>query len=271
MIAVNEIKVKNIITKTRVPAGDYGINPYIGCPHGCIYCYADFIRRFTNHAEKWGGFLDVKIYGNKLNIKRLSGKTVVFSTATDSYNFFEKKYMVTRNILEQFTHSDVKVEILTKSDLIIRDIDLYKRIPNIRVGISLNTLDDSIRRELEPGAPAIERRLNAIKKVHTEGINTYIFLSPMFPGITDYRAILNECRNFAGMFYFENLNLRGSYRPVVLNYIRNKHPDLIPLYDDIYKFKTNQYWHLLEKEIFAFCHNNGLKCGSYFYHEKIRK
>jgi DNA repair photolyase len=102
MVVINEIKVKNILTKTGVPAGDYVINPYIGCSHKCIYCYADFMRRFTGHEEKWGDFLDVKIYNKKMKLNTLDGKKIVFSTVTDAYNQFERKYQITRKLLEQF-------------------------------------------------------------------------------------------------------------------------------------------------------------------------
>jgi DNA repair photolyase len=252
---INEVKVKSIVTKTGVPAGDYVINPYIGCPHRCIYCYADYMRRFTGHGEKWGDFLDVKIYPKKLNLSSLAGKKVVFCSVTDAYNPFEKKYRVTRNLLEQMVNSGVKVEILTKSDLVLRDLDILRQIPDITVGVSLNTLDDRIRKKLESGAPSIERRIAAIKTLSAEGINTYIFLSPIFPGITDFREILGGCKNLCDKFYFENLNLRGAYQPKVLNYIRKDHPHLVPLYEEIYHYKNNEYWRIMEKEIGDFAGN----------------
>ena len=268
---IHEIQTKNILTKTRVPAGDYVINPYTGCPHRCIYCYADYMRRFTNHTEKWGEFLDVKIPAKKINLKKIEGKKILFCSVTDAYNPFEKKFCVTRNLLEQFTNTGISVEILTKSDLVLRDLDLLRHIPNITVGFSLNTLDDAVRKKLEPGAPSIERRLNAVKTLNAEGINTYLFLSPVFPGITGFREILGEYKRWTRKFYFENLNLRGAYRPVVMNYIRDTYPGLLPLYDEIYRRKNYEYWHIMEKEIGEFCAKNKINYGSYFYHEKIRK
>ena len=268
---INAVKVKSIVTKTGVPAGDYVINPYIGCSHKCMYCYADYMRRFTGHREQWGDFLDVKIYDKQLSLRPLNGKKVVFCSVTDAYNPFEKKYRVTRKLLEQFAGGGVKVEILTKSDLMLRDLDILKQIPDITVGVSLNTLDDAIRKKLEPGAPSIERRLAAIKTLTDEGINTYIFLSPIFPGITDFRDILSKCKTFCNKFYFENLNLRGAYRPKVMAFIRAAYPELLPLYDEIYTHKNYEYWHIMEAEIDAFCRKHRIHWGSYFYHEQIRK
>jgi DNA repair photolyase len=270
-MVIKELEVKNIITKTGVPAGDYVINPYTGCPHKCMYCYADYMRRFTGHQEQWGDFLDVKIYNKKLKLNPLAGKKVVFCSVTDAYNRFEKKYRITRALLEQFINSGVKVEILTKSDLVLRDLDILKQIPGITVGVSLNTLDDHIRKKLEPGAPSIERRLAAIKTLTKEGIRTYIFVSPIFPGITSFKEILSRCKTYCGKFYFENLNLRGAYRPKVLQYIRDNYPELLPLYDEIYKYKNYEYWRVMEAEIESFCRKHNIHWGSYFYHEKIRK
>jgi DNA repair photolyase len=269
MIAVKEIEVKNILTKTKVPAGDYVINPYTGCPHKCLYCYAEFMRRFTNHAEKWGDFLDVKRCAKKINTARLGEKRVILSSATDAYNPFEKKYQVTREILRQFADTPVRVSVLTKSDLALRDIDLFRRIPNIIVGVSLNTLDDSVRGKLEPFASSVERRIAAVKTLRQEGIRTYVFVSPLFPGITDFKAIIAECKPFTGEFWFENLNLRGSFRHAVTRYIHEYHPRLIPLYDDIYRFKNPGYWEAMETEIAAFCRKNKIAFTSYFYHEKL--
>jgi DNA repair photolyase len=271
MITVNEIEVKGLLTKTKIPAADYVINPYIGCPHKCIYCYAEYLKRFTNHNEEWGDFLDVKQYHKKLNVRKLKNTTVNFSSATDAYNPFEKKYNKTKELLEQFINSDVKIEILTKSDLVIRDIELFRKLPAVRIGISMNTLDDGIRKKIEPRASSIEKRINALKKLHEAKINTWVFISPIFPMITDFKAIINECKAYTDAFYFENLNLWGAFRARVLKYIAAYHGDLLPLYREIYSKKDMGYWEELEKEIHKYCQKNKLNYGSYFYHEKIKK
>jgi DNA repair photolyase len=271
MIAISEVEAGSPVTKTRIPAGDYVINPYVGCPHRCLYCYAEYMKRFTNHREPWGDFLDVKRFRRGINVKSLAGKKVVLCSVTDPYNPFEKKFGATREVLEQLVGSEAAVEILTKSDLVLRDLDLFKRLPRVRIGLSLITLDDGICRKLEGGAPGAGRRLAALRRLNGEGIDTYLFLSPFFPGITDFRAILNECKDYTRMFYFENLNLRGAFRPRVLQYIRENHPDLEELYDTIYRRGDRGYWEGVEEDIDAFCRENGIKYGSYFYHEKIRK
>ncbi|GBR72450.1 hypothetical protein HP1_122 [Candidatus Termititenax spirochaetophilus] len=273
MLNIREIEVRSLISKSKLPVADYVINPYIGCPHKCIYCYAEFMKRFTHHAEPWGEFADVKRCAKKINPAKYLDTDVSIGSVTDGYNPLEKRFGATREILKQFAGSKVRLQILTKSALIVRDIDLFKQIPNIRIGISLNTLDDNIRKKTEPYASNISQRLAAIKTVKEAGLDTWIFLSPMFPGITDFKEILTHCRSYAASFAFENLNLRGAYRPRVLRYIKDYHADLLPLYKDIYASQSAQYlyWDAVEQEIHKFCRKNKFKYISYFYHEKIRK
>jgi DNA repair photolyase len=271
MTSIKHIEVNSLLTKTQVPAGDYVINPYVGCPHKCLYCYAEFMKHFTNHKEDWGDFLDVKVCAKKINVERLQDKTIVISTVTDAYNPFERKFECTREILKQFVNTKVHIEILTKSDLVLRDQDLFAQIPNIRIGISLNTLDDEIRKVLEPGASSIQNRINAIKTLNSVGFDTYIFLSPMLPGISDFKAILEECKTYTRKFYFENLNLRGAYRSRIMNYILEYHPGLLSLYDGIYSLNNMEYWEIMEWAIVNYCTMHHIPFGSYFYHEKIKK
>jgi hypothetical protein len=93
----------------------------------------------------------------------------------------------------------------------------------------------------------------------------------MFPEITDFKEIVTECKSFVDLFAFENLNLRSTYYPRVMKYIREYHALLVPLYEEIYKHKNKEYWEMLELEIRAWCEENKINYISYFYHEKIRK
>ena len=112
-----KIKVKDYLAKSSLPASDYVINPYAGCPHACKYCYASFMKRFTGHAEKWGTFIDIKECDKPIDIKKLRGKTLFVSSVTDCYNPFEEKYEVTRKVLEQLITAECEVTISTKSEL----------------------------------------------------------------------------------------------------------------------------------------------------------
>ena len=174
---VNEITVKNIMTKSKLPASDYAVNPYVGCPHKCKYCYACFMKRFTGHDEEWGEFIDIKNFPAIKNPHKYSGKSIFIGSVTDSYNPFEKEYEKTREILKQFVDTDVEIIISTKSKLVTRDLDLLKQIKDITVAFSINTMDEKFRSDMDK-ASTIQERLKAMKELHTNGIHTVTFISP---------------------------------------------------------------------------------------------
>lgn len=271
MLLTKEITVKEIATKSKLPDADFVINPYVGCPHKCIYCYAEFMKRFTNHGEEWGTFLDIKKCGKPINTKILSGKSVLLSSVTDAYNPYEAKYKATQNVLNQLTDTDVKVEILTKSKLILRDLEILKKIKFLRVGISLNTLDDSFRRQTEPLASPIKDRLETLSVLKKEGIRTYLFVSPIFPVITNVDEIIDKVGAGVDMMCFENLNLRAGYKEKVLKLIGSCRPELYSTYSEIFCKNNNSYWEDLQLLIENKCTQNGIPYKIYFYHEKIKK
>lgn len=262
------IQVKDYLTKSNLPASDYVINPYIGCPHGCKYCYACFMKRFTKHNEEWGSFIDIKYCDKHLNKAKLKNKSVFLSSVTDCYNMFEKKYCITRNILEQLTDIDCQIGISTKSSLILRDIDLLKKCKNLTVSLSINTLDEKFKDDMD-NASSIKDRLNTLEQLHKNGIYTVLFMSPIFPGITDFKKIIEASRQFVDEYWFENLNLRGGYKGTILSYIYNSYPELKELYNDIYNRHNMLYWETLSDEIENYCNANSIKHINYFYHSKL--
>ncbi len=264
------IKTKDYLTKSNLPASDYVINPYVGCPHACKYCYARFMKRFTGHTEEWGTFIDIKECDKPVNLKRLQGKSVFISSVTDCYNQYEKKYCITRNILEQLINVDCHITISTKSDLILRDIDILRKIPNLTVAFSLNTLDEKFRKDMD-NASTIENRLHAIKKLHEAGIDTVLFISPIFPYITDWKKIIENTRNIVNEYWFENLNLRGSYKQMILAYIDSNYCNLSKEYRKIFVQKDNTYWDNLANSIKEYCDDMNLNYSNYFYHNKLVK
>ena len=173
-IIEKEIVAKDLITKSNLPASDYVINPYVGCPHACKYCYAHFMKRFTGHTEEWGDFIDIKRCDKPMNVKKLYHKSVFISSVTDCYNPFEEKYRITRNILKQLKEADCSITISTKSALILRDIDILKELNHLRVAISINTLDNGFQRDMD-NASSIAQRIAALKELGKQGIYTVLF------------------------------------------------------------------------------------------------
>lgn len=284
---VKEINVKDVIAKSNLPVCDYSVNPYTGCEHACKYCYASFMKRFTGHTEEWGGFLDIKNWGEIKNPMKYSGKKLFIGSVTDPYQEAERTCQRTRALLMQLQGSGAKLTIQTKSDLILRDLELIKTFPGARVGFSINTLDEAFRRDMD-NAVSIGRRIAAMRAFHNAGIRTTCFISPIFPGITDVEAIITECKDICNLIWLENLNLRGSCKPVIREYIAEKHPGLAPLYHDIYGKGDRCYWENLDREMHNFAEEKGLRylrdddsveapfdapplIVNYFYHEEIKK
>lgn len=269
-IIEKKVVTNDYLTKSNLPASDYVINPYVGCPHGCKYCYAAFMKRFTGHDEAWGSFIDIKECNKPINIKRLAGKSVFISSVTDCYNPYEEKYRITRNILEQLIGADCQITISTKSRLILRDLDLLKRLPNLKVSFSINTLNESFRKDMDRGS-TIEERLTAMESLHNAGIYTVLFMSPIFPYITECKEIIGAAQNIADEYWFENLNLRGAYKKEILDYINNHYPQLMQEYIKIYLQKDTSYWKELALELDNYCQKLGVTYVNYFYHEKLVK
>lgn len=266
----NVVEVKDYLTKSNLPTCDFVINPYIGCPHACKYCYASFMKRFTGHNEPWGTFVDAKRCEKPISEKRITGKSVFLSSVTDCYNPYEEKYGITRTLLEQLVSVDCELGISTKSKLILRDIDLLKQCRHLKVSMSINTLDEDFKNDMD-AASSIADRLNTLKELHHQGIYTILFMSPIFPGITDFKAIIEASQPFIDEYWFENLNLRGSYKQTILSYIDEKHPHLKDLYKKIYVAGDKSYWVDLSLEIEDYCKAKGVNYTNYFYHEELVK
>ena len=269
-MVIKEIDVDDYLTKSKLPSSDYVINPYVGCTHGCKYCYASFMKRFTGHTENWGEFIDIKKCDKPIDLKKISKKNVFLSSVTDCYNSLEEKYGITRKILTELIKSDCNINISTKSKLILRDLDLLKQIKNLTVCMSINTLDEKFRSDMD-NASTIEERLDTLKKLHENGIKTVLFMSPIFPYITDFKSIIEKSREYIDEYWFENLNLRGDYKINILKYIKEKYPKYYNEYVDIYIKGKKDYWIKLANEINEYCKANNIKFANYFYHEQLVK
>lgn len=267
-MVVNEITVNDYLTKSNLPDSDYVINPYVGCTHGCKYCYASFMKRFTGHKENWGDFIDIKRCNKSIDLKKISGKNVFLSSVTDCYNQYEKDFCITRNILEQLVDSDCNLSISTKSKLILRDIDLLKQMKNLIVCMSINTLNEKFRSDMD-NASTIKERMDTLKELHNNGIYTVLFMSPIFPYITEWKEIIDQTKDYVDEYWFENLNLRGNYKKEILDYIRTNYSDLYSDYIDIYLKKNNKYWKDLAEEINNYCNLNNINYTNYFYHKEL--
>jgi len=182
-VVTREIVAKSVLSPSRVY--DYVVNPYRGCQFACAYCYARFMRRFTGHREAWGAFVDVKVNAAQLLRGELARKRrgeVWVSGVCDPYQPLEETYGVTRACLEALLGQGWPVRVQTKSDLVLRDLDLLRGGADVEVGLSLSTADETIRRIFEPRAPATAVRIEALGRLRAGGVGTYAMIAPLLPG-----------------------------------------------------------------------------------------
>lgn len=237
---IKEILAKNILSKSKVY--EYTLNPYIGCEHRCIYCYARFMKRFTGHQEAWGKFIDVKINAPELLIKEIKKKRperVWVSGISDPYQPIEEKYELTKRCLEILIDNDWAVTIQTKSPLVLRDIELLKKSEKIEVCFTITTADENIKRYFEPFAPSIEKRINALEILHSEGITTHVMIAPILP---EAKALVKELRERVDFVIIDRMNYHYA------DWVYREHKIEWALSEGFFLREAKELKRLLEKE-----------------------
>lgn len=199
MPVIREIRCRSLANASRIGGIDYTINPYTGCAHACVYCYVPGLLMMRDRTEPWGTYVDVKVNAPQVlvrELRRMRPGNVSLSTVTDPYQPAERRYRLTRQALRLLVERGFPISILTKSPLVTRDIDLLREAGDVSVGMSINTLDERVRRAFEPGAPPIRARLQALRALNDAGIETWVFVAPMLPTITEetIEALLCELR-----------------------------------------------------------------------------
>ncbi|MFX1466670.1 MAG: radical SAM protein [Promethearchaeota archaeon] len=258
MSLIQEIIVKSALVKSRIYDVDYVINPYIGCTHGCKYCYARFMKRYTKHIEPWGEFVDIKTnIANLLSeeLARKKGKgLILLSSVTDPYQPVEEKYELTRKCLQRLLRYDRTISILTKSALVIRDIDLLSQFSECEVGFTITTYDDKIREVFEPKASPIEQRISALRELHDQGIATYVFLGPIIPILTEQS--LNQLfevfsEGIVDRLLIDKLNIKAGNWPLIRDALKEHFPEkLIQVNNLLFdKQKNANYFSTIKKKL----------------------
>jgi len=249
-MAIREIQVKSILQRSGIPGADYVINPYTGCVHGCVYCYARFMRRFTGHTDAWGSFLDVKINAPELLERQLSRRktpldgSIFLSSVTDPYLPAERKFQLTRRVLEVLLKHQAAISILTKSDLVTRDIDLLREFRNCSVGLSMMTVDDAAAQQFEQYAAPPSRRIQALQTLKANNIRTYAFISPYLPTISDFDALFERLSGAVDEIGIKALNTRGGGMGGMIDALNAHAPHLTK---QCFQFvRDDSYWDALE-------------------------
>jgi len=244
---IREIQCKSALGKCGFPGGGLAINPYVGCCHGCVYCYARFMKKFTGHTEKWGTFIDVRtniadVLRKQLRSPKYKGQQIYIGTVTDPYQPIEQKYKLTRGILEVLMNHENPVSILTKSDLVPRDIDLLKQFKEVDVNFTVNTLDERWKKLVEPNSTTINQRLKAMKILTKEGVTVLAMMGPYWPAFTDPAALFKEFKAAGvGQVFTESFNTTGENWFGVRLMLKKYYPALLPQIQEIFFNKGKFY------------------------------
>jgi len=253
-MGVNFHEVRARSALNRAPGGRYGfgwtINPYRGCTHACTFCFA---RRTHTYLDMNAGRDFEREIVVKVNVPELlraelarpswKRELVALGTNTDPYQWVEGRYRMMPEILAALEEADTPVSVLTKSPLVMRDVEIFERMAErlpVSVNLSVPTLDEEAWRATEPHTPSPAARLDAVAELRARGIESGVLIAPLMPGINDDPAqvqpIVDRARE-AGATFLGGvaLHLRDEVRDVFFAWLEAKRPDLLPHYEKLYK------------------------------------
>jgi DNA repair photolyase len=198
---------------------------------------------------------------------KYKGKSITISSVTDPYQPIEGKYKLTRKIIERLMPLQPHLDLITKSDLVVRDIDLFKQFKNCFIVLSFSITDERLRKQIELLSSSAKQKINALKELHNAKIPTALFISPIFPQITDWKKIINKTKSFVDEYWFENLNLYPSIKSDIFKFLRQNRSELVEEYIKIYS-KNSKYWNIEENKIKEFCKKIKVSYKIYFHHKR---
>lgn len=265
ILKIKHTVVKTALSRSGLPDIDYALNPYMGCIHGCIYCYARLYTRDKEATSNWGSVVVVKLNIASVlerETRKYKPGVVGVGTITDAYQPIEAKYKLTRRCIEILLSRRFKVSIQTKNPLVLRDLDiLSSHRENVDVGFTITTLREDVRRMIEPYAPPSKARISAIERLSSSGIKTWIFYGPIIPGLNDDEETVKDLITLAlktnSLFYYDPIHVKDFM----------KTPDH-PLWRYIVN-KPRDWRSRVIKSIEILCSEYGVKCRPGFTGDSI--
>lgn len=250
-INFHEVRARSALN--HVPGGRYGfnytVNPFRGCTHACVFCFARSSHTYLDFDAGRDFEREIVVKVNvpevlRAELARPSWKRdlVALGTNTDPYQWVESRYRFMPEILAALEEAETPVSVLTKSPLVLRDIDLFERIAKrlpVSVNLSVPTLDEDAWRATEPHTPSPAARLDAVAELRSRGIDSGVLIAPLMPGINDHpdqvQPIVDRAREANATFLGGvALHLRGEVRDVFFGWLEAKRPDLLPRYEQLY-------------------------------------
>lgn len=251
-VEVIEAPAKSVLNRVTGMPFPWSINPYRGCYHQCVFCYARRTHSFLDDdgVNKWGSRIYVKtnapaVLRTELAKRSWTHEHVAIGTVTDPYQPLEGRYRLTRGVLQALRDYDTPASLITRSPLVIRDIDVLRELAQTAgasVSISIATLDESLARSIEPTVAPPAKRLLAVSKLAEAGIKVHVALAPILPHITDsaenVEAVVAAARQAGAHAVWHNtLHLHEITRDAFFGYLRSNRPDLIAQYATYYRGK----------------------------------
>ncbi len=235
---VREVECKSVLSKSKI--SDYAVNCYTGCLHACVYCYARSMKRCTGHDEPWGQCADVKVnapYVLERELMRAAPGRVFMSSVCDGWQPLEQEYEVSRACLSLLLHYGFHVTILTKSSLIRDDLDLLEDA-DVELGATLTTMDEALRKKIEPHASPTGERIDMLREAADRGIRTWAFLGPFMPFLSDSEENIEALfKALSGIrlerIYFDKLNPRPGVWRSIKSFLGENYSYLIGNYGQI--------------------------------------
>ena len=227
-----ETLCRSALVRSKLGGLDYALNPYVGCEHGCLYCYARHTLRDEALAREWGRVVFVKrnlLEVLRGEVVRKRRGVVGVSTVTDPYQPVERAELLTRRGVDLLSRYGFRVSIQTKSGLVLRDLDIIAgRRELFDVGLTIITMDGWLSSRLEPGAPPPRERARVLEKLSSEGVETWIFLGPVIPGLNDtnyhWAEIVELAAATGSRIYYDKLNLRPYVREALQPFLERYSP-----------------------------------------------
>lgn len=260
MIGVKTVPCKSALSRSTLPGLTYTFNPYVGCQHGCLYCYVPDVLKGRVSSSEWGREVLVKegvLDRLRADLRRLRPGAVGVSTVTDPYQPVERSLGITREALFLLRDAGFPVSVQTKSSLVLRDLDVMKG-GDFEVGMTITSMDDTFRRRFEPGASPPEERAHALEEVSSKGVKTWIFYGPIIPGFNaspeEMESIVSLARRTKSRILYDRLNIK----PMMLARIGK----VLPV-DDIASIRRNTLEGTFRRLKEA-CKRRGVRCDSAF-------
>lgn len=235
-----EVQAKTIVNKVDSPdiPMDYSINPYQGCEHGCVYCYARNTHPFWGYSAGLDFEQKVmvkkdaaKLLEKKIKNKRWIATPIMLSGNTDCYQPIEKELEITRSLLKVFWKYRHPVGIITKNSLVLRDLDILKKLSQhnlVHVAISITTLDDNLRQLLEPRTSSVANRLKTVRDLSIHGIPVNVMMAPIIPGLNEHE-IFEMTKTVADLgarrIGYTMVRLNGDVATIFEDWIKKNMPD----------------------------------------------